>query len=206
MCMKVIQWKKLLARKKNLIIYKRDVQDVYSELKGECRCVYLENPRPIKPRWIGVIKAISGDKHKSLSVKTIPDLQNILVEETSMKGLIILFNEFESLTRNMAMSYKSLHENADIIYIASFTKYFETQGELTDFYKTFHLVNEDELRKDVNLDVINITYPVYIFICALLFILYLKAATSLAMAVVLLGAIWFAFLAFRTLIYIGGKT
>lgn len=203
--MKLLQFQKLVTTGQNLILYKKDVWECYKLLKNNYRCTYIDHPRPVKAKFIQAIKELTGDKYGTFTSKTIPELQKILIEESKEQRLIILFNYFEDLTGKMIYPYRYLHENGNIAFVASFTKYYETQGDLQDFYETFQVVNEEELKREVSYDDINITYPTYLFIAGLLFIVYLKAASSLFIATVLIGAIWFAFLVFRTLIYVGGR-
>lgn len=203
--MKLLNVQKLLSQNKNLIFYKKDVKLYYDMLKDKHRCVYLDSPRNTRTRFQQIAKAIAGNKYGSITPKTIPELQKIIVEESKIKRLVILFNEFERHTETSALQYSYLTKYGSVLFISSFYNYFGTQRELTSFYNTFHLVNEDELMSDVNLDEVNVTYTMYFIIAAIMFLVYLKASTNIASAVVLIGGLWFAFLIFRTLIYVGGK-
>lgn len=96
-----------------------------------------------------------------------------------------------------------LNENKNIQFICSFSDNFNRS--IYSFYKKFKLVNSDKFEKEVVKKEINVTYAVYALISLFCFLLYMKIATTVYMAVILIGGIWFALMIFRTLMYAGGR-
>lgn len=205
--MNIIQIKKLLDQGNNLIFYKHDVMECYNQFKKDYLCIYFNEPLPVKTRLIEAITQISENKYKVLYRKTIAELVKILIDELGSRTLIIFFNRYEKLTPNAISIYQYLNSRDNIQYVSSFTGYFKKnkEAELYHFYRNFQLVNVERYQREYVKDEINITYTVYVFLALLFFIFYLKTATSQVMANILMGASWFAFLMFRTILFVGGR-
>ena len=205
--MKIIQVREQLSRGKNLMFYKRDVFNCYNQLKSDFSCVYSNKPVPVKFNLTQAVNLVSDEKHKVLYKKTIPELMDILIDDLGSRTLIFIFNNFEKLTSTSVENYQFLNNQDNILFICSISGHFrgEKKAELYNFYKLFKFANKEDLEEDTRKDEINITYTVYLLLAALSFIIYLKTASSIFMAGVLIGAAWFAFLIFRTILFVGGK-
>lgn len=194
--------------KNNIILYNENVYNYYNKLSDEFDCIYLKDPVPIKKQLIEIIEKISDYKKSKLNRMTVSDLKNLLVEQLDDEFLVIMFNRFEKITKKAVEVYVYINNNSNIIFLASFNGKFNKDAYF--FFKKFKILNKDEY-KEKNKDTINVTYPLYIFISVICFAVYLKFGLSLGILgtlyypIVILGAIWFAFLVFRTLTYVGGR-
>lgn len=199
----VVQLRQKIDDGKNLIFYKKTVFDCYEELEDDYLCIYFNEPTPVKDKLIKIIDEITSENNSSLNRLTIAALKDNLIKELKYARLIICFNHFERLTNKSVQIYQSLNSLKNIQFVCSFNKKFKK--EIYPFYSQFELTNKEEYEKETIKDEINITFPVYLFIALLFFVIYLKAASSLYMAFILIGAAWFSLIIFRTLIFIGGR-
>jgi len=202
--MNLIQIKDDISNGKNLIFYNKDVYNCYKQLKNDYLCIYFNEPLPVKVRLIESINIISGNRKPSLNRLTIAELRDLLVKRLKYKTLIILFNHFERLTKRSVQAYQYLNSLENIRFICSFNKNFKP--EVYSFFRTFDLINEDEYKLKHGRKEINITYTVYAILSVYCFFIYMKAASSLVMATILIGGAWFALIIFRTLMYAGGRS
>lgn len=191
-----------ISKGKNLLFYNKSVDKCYDNLKSDYLCVYFNEPTPIKMKLIEIIRIISQNNERSLDYLTISKLRDILIEELKSDNLIILFNNFDMLTKRTVQIYQYLNSLSNIQFVCSFSQKFKP--EIYPFFKEFELVNK-ELYKQKSKNEINVTYPLYIAISIISFLIYIKIATSAYSAIVIIGGIWFAFLMFRTLVYVGGR-
>lgn len=200
--MKVIKMYEHISKGKNLLFYNKSVDKCYDNLKSDYLCVYFNEPTPIKMNLIRIIKKISPDYKRALDYFTILQLRDILIEELKSDSLIILFNNFDMLTKRTVQVYQYLNSLSNIQFVCSFSEKFKT--EIYPFFKEFILVNKEQY-KPKSKNEINLTYPFYIVLSLTSFIIYTKIATPVNSAIAIIGGIWFAFLMFRTLVYIGGR-
>lgn len=202
-CMKIIQISEKISKGKNIIFYNKNIYECYNQLQDDYFCIYFNEPTPVKDRLIKIINETSGENNSSLNRLTIAALKDYLIKELKYTRLIICFNHFERLTNKSVQVYQSLHSLENIQFVCSFNAKFK--NEIYPFYSQFELANKEEYEKETVKDEINITFPVYLFIALICFVIYLKAASSLYMAFILIGAAWFSLIIFRTLIFIGGR-
>ncbi len=166
-------------------------------------CIYFNEPLSVKVRLMESINIISGNRQPSLSRLTIAELRDLLVKRLKYKTLIILFNHFERLTKRSVQAYQYLNSLENIRFVCSFNKNFKP--EVYSFFRTFEFINEDEYKLKHGREEINVTYAVYAILSVYCFFIYMKAASSLLMATILIGGAWFALIIFRTLMYAGGR-
>jgi hypothetical protein len=202
--MNLIQIKDDINNGRNLIFYNKDVYNCYKQLKNDYLCIYFNEPLPVKVRLIESINIISGNRKPSLNRLTIAELRDLLVKRLKYKTLIILFNHFERLTKRSVQAYQYLNSLENIRFVCSFNKNFKP--EVYSFFSTFELINQDEYKLKHGKKEINITYTVYAILSIYCFFIYMKTASSLAMAAILIGGAWFALIIFRTLMYAGGRS
>ena len=202
--MNLIQIKDDINNGRNLIFYNKDVYNCYKQLQNDYLCIYFNEPLPVKVRLIESINIISGNRKPSLNRLTIAELRDLLVKRLKYKTLIILFNHFERLTKRSVQAYQYLNSLENIRFICSFNKNFKP--EVYSFFRTFELINQDEYKLKHGKKEINITYTVYAILSIYCFFIYMKTASSLAMAAILIGGAWFALIIFRTLMYAGGRS
>jgi hypothetical protein len=201
--MNLIQIREDISNGRNLIFYNKDVYNCYKQLKSDFLCIYFNEPLPVKVRLMESINIISGNRKPSLSRLTIAELRDLLVKRLKYKTLIILFNHFERLTKRSVQAYQYLNSLENVRFICSFNKNFKP--EVYSFFRTFEFINEDEYKLKHGREEINVTYAVYAILSVYCFFIYLKAASSLLMATILIGGAWFALIIFRTLMYAGGR-
>ena len=202
--MNLIQMRDDISNGKNLIFYNKDVYNCYKQLQNDYLCIYFNEPLPVKVRLIESINIISGNRKPSLNRLTIAELRDLLVKRLKYKTLIILFNHFERLTKRSVQDYQYLNSLENIRFICSFNKNFKP--EVYSFFRTFELINQDEYKLKHGKKEINITYTVYAILSIYCFFIYMKTASSLAMAAILIGGAWFGLIIFRTLMYAGGRS
>ena len=200
--MNIKELREHLHRGENVLLYKRDVTLYITHLKDEFPCILLGEPLPLKYKLIKCIQGISGDEFSTLEKMNIVQLRDTLSAKIEDNKLLIIFNQFDRLTRKSAEIYHSLHQNGKVIYLSSFQGHFKP--EVYSFYKSFQLLNKNEYHSETGKNDINISYAVYAILGILCCLFYLKISSSAASAV-LIGALWFAVIIFRTLIYVGGR-
>lgn len=201
--MNLIQIKERINDGNNIIFYNKDVYYYYNELKNKYLCIYFNEPLPVKIRFIETINLITNKNKPSLNRLTIAELREILVKKLKYKKLVIFFNHFERLTKRSVQIYQYLNSLENVQFICSFKKNFKK--EVYPFFKTFQLANQEEYDLKSGKKEINITYTIYAIISIYCFFIYLKTASSMIMAMMLIGGAWFALIIFRTLMYAGGR-
>lgn len=127
---------------KNVIFYKKNVYDFFTELQDDFLCVYFSEPISIKVRLIKIIETFVSIKTSVLNRKTIVELKEILIKELKYERLIICFNHFERLTKRAVQVYQSLNSLNNIQFLCNFKDKFKS--ELYPFFKTFILANPGE--------------------------------------------------------------
>jgi hypothetical protein len=202
--MNLIQIKEQIDNGNNLIFYNKDVYKYYDGLMNDCLCIYFNEPLPVKVRLIECINKVSNRKRPSLKRQTMEELKKILVKELHYEKLVIIFNHFERLTKRSVQIYQYLNSLKNIQFICSFKKNFKS--DVYPFFKTFYLVNREEYKLNCGKKEINITYTIYAILSVYCFFIYLKTASSMVMAMILIGGGWFALIIFRTLMYAGGRS
>jgi hypothetical protein len=107
--MNVVRIKDGINNKKNLMFYDMDIHNYYQLLRDEFLCIYFNEPVPVRVRLMESIYYLSDDKNQNLSNRTIAELHGKLLELLKGKRLIILFNNFERLTRKAMQAYQNLN-------------------------------------------------------------------------------------------------
>lgn len=200
--MELIQIKELIENGKNLIFYDKDVKPCYDELKDDYLCVYFDEPAPARIRLIEILYKLKKEAKFKKNI-SIPELKKLIIKELGDDKLIIIFNHFERLNNQSVRPYYDLNENDNIQFICNFTQNFKKQ--IYPFFQTFKLINSAKYKKEVVKDEINVTYAIYALISIFCFLFYMKISSSICMAVILTGGVWFALIIFRTLMYAGGR-
>jgi len=176
---------------------------VFDKLQENNRCIYLNEPVPIRVQLIKLLRFINPDYIFNSSHITISELTEAIIKELDYSNLIIIFNHFDRLTKKSGEIYQNLNTLSNIQFICSFNE--KINNKVYSFYKTFKFINKAEYKEKAAQKEINITYSLYILISILCFFVYIKSANSLYMATILLGGAWFALIIFRTLMYAGGR-
>lgn len=201
--MKLIQIIELVKKGNNLIFYNKDVSICHDKFEDEYLCIFFDEPVPIRIRLIKVLKLINPDYKVNPNHITIAELKEIITKEIDGKNLIIFFNNFEKLSRNAVDTYEYLNNVKNIQFICSFNKKFRKEAYY--FYKKFKFINKKDYHPIKDMNQINITYAIYIILSIYCFLIYIKISASVYMATIMIGAVWFALIIFRTLMYAGGR-
>jgi hypothetical protein len=114
-----------------------------------------------------------------------------------------MFNNFDILTKRAAQIYQHLNSHQNILFICSFASNFSQ--DVYPFFKSFLFINKEEYNEKTGKNEVNITYAMYFLMSVLCFFIYIKTASSMAMAMILIGGAWFALIIFRTFTYAGGR-
>lgn len=201
--MNLLRIKNHINQGQNLLFYNKDVHEIYKQLNNDHICAFFNDPSPIKARLIECIERVVNQKEPALNRLTVPELIKILLVKLNSQILVILFNNFHTLTRRLVGVYQELNRYENIIFICGLEKDFKK--EAYGFFKTFKLVNLEQYKMETGKDEINVSYSIYFFLGLIGFIIYLKTATSANMAAMLLGGAWFGLIIFRTFVYTGGR-
>jgi len=201
--MNTTQIRQHLLKGENVLLYNRDVTTYYYQLKDEFPCILLGEPLPLKYKLIKCIQGISGDEFSTLEKMNIIQLRDTLAQKIGDNKLLIIFNQFDRLTRKSAEIYHSLDQKGKVIFLCSFQASFKQ--EIYSFYQSFNLLNKNEYQTETGKNDINISYAVYAILGILCFLVYLKISSTSTASTILIGALWFAVIIFRTLIFVGGR-
>ncbi|MGZ7120232.1 MAG: hypothetical protein ACXVH2_11030 [Methanobacterium sp.] len=193
---------------KNVIFFKQDVYPYYKELKKSHNCIYLNEPTPVKPELVKILEKITDERPSVLNRMTITDQKEAIIKSLGYKTLVIMFNHFDKLTKSSVEVYIYLNSIKNIIFVANSNGKFSK--DVYYFYKKFEFINKNEYESSYKKNEINVTYALYFILGAICFALYLKFALSLCsgaifISVITMGALWFSFIVFRTLIFAGGR-
>jgi len=198
----------IISKGKNVLFYDENVYYYFDEIRGYHDCIFFNEPVPIKNQLISIINKFLDRKKQSLNRLTIPELLEKLVSLLGHKIFVIMFNNFEKLTKRPVAAYQQLNSLKNIVFVCSFKNNFKKDAYY--FFKTFEFVNKKKYEKETGKNEINITYGLYFILTSICFAVYIKLMISLyneapGLLISMLGAIWFSFLIFRTFSYAGGK-
>lgn len=176
---------------------------VFDTLKDDNLCIYFNEPTPVRVRLIEMLRLINPDFTFNSAHITIAELKDDIIKELGDKIFIIIFNNFEKLSKRSVAPYEFLIRKHNIQFICSFNT--RINRNVYQFRKNFKILNEEEYTESIKKSEINVTYSLYILISIICFFVYIKSANSIFMASILLGGAWFALIIFRTMMYAGGR-
>ena len=189
--------KNSLVWKKNAYNYVEVVSEIYS-------VVYLNELAPIKSKLIQLISTIQETRDRKAPTPTqfqrmtIEELKEMLFKKASGFKVVVVFNHFERLTPATSRFWLSVSSHERIVFLGSICGNFKK--EVFGFYQTFEVVNERLMKNEGSGSEMDITMPFVLIVGAFIFICFLKI--SLIGSVMLVSALWFAFLVVRTLLYL----
>jgi hypothetical protein len=201
--MKAILIKELAEEQENIIIYNRNVNQYYYKLKDNYRCIYFDEPIPVRIKLVEILDTINPDYKYDRNHITIAELKEVILKELGADKLIILFNNFEKLNKRALNAYEYLNKSKNVRFICSFKNRFK--NDAYNFYKTFKFINNEDYPYEENMKKINITYTISAILSLVCILVYLKTSASIYMATIIIGALWFGLIIFRTLMYAGGR-
>ncbi len=201
--MKLLQISELIENGKNVIFYNKDVSDCFEFLKNDYLCIFFDEPIPIRVKMIEILKKLNPEYKFNKAHITIVELKEVISKEIKNLNLIILFNNFEKLTKSTVSIYQYLNDIKNIQFICSFKGKFKKEAYY--FFKTFIFFNKKDYNPKKDDNQINITYALYAVLSIFFILIYIKISTSIYIATIMIGAIWFGLILFRTFMYAGGR-
>lgn len=112
--------------------------------------------------------------------------------------VVIAFNHFERLSPSTARFWLQISGHEKIVFLGSI--YGKFKKDAYSFYKTFKVINKEVMESEGPGSEIDITLPFILLVGAFFFISYLKISTT--QTATMIGAVWFAFLVIRSLMYL----
>jgi hypothetical protein len=79
--MNIIKIEEKLDSGVNIIFYDKDIYPLFNKLNEEYRCIYFNEPVPVKMRLIELIEKVSRNKRLSHRRLTISELREIFVRD-----------------------------------------------------------------------------------------------------------------------------
>ncbi|SCG85966.1 hypothetical protein [Methanobacterium congolense] len=189
---------------KNSLVWKKNAYNYVEAVSESYAVVYLNELAPIKPKLIQLITAIQETRDRKVPAPTqfqrmtIEELKEMLFKKVSGFKVVLVFNHFERLTPATSRFWLSISGHERIVFLGSICGNFKK--EAFGFYQTFEVVNQKLMKSEGSGSEIDITMPFVLIVGAFIFICFLKI--SLIGSVMLISALWFAFLVVRTLLYL----
>ena len=189
---------------KNSLVWKKNAYNYVEVVSESYSVVYLNELAPIKSKLIQLISTIQEIRNRKVPTSTqfqrmtIEELKEMLFKKTSGFKLVVVFNHFELLTPATSRFWLSVSGHERIVFLGSICGNFKK--EVFGFYQTFEVVNEKLMKTEGSGSEMDITMPFVLIVGAFIFICFLKI--SLIGPVMLVSALWFAFLVVRTLLYL----
>ncbi|MBP2045298.1 hypothetical protein [Methanobacterium aggregans] len=189
---------------KNSLVWKKNSFEYVEAVSESYAVVYLNELAPIKSKLIQLISTIQEIRDRKVPTSTqfqrmtIDELKEMLFKKSSGIKVVIMFNHFERLTPSTSRFWLSVSSHERIVFIGSICGNFKK--EVFGFYQTFEVVNEKLMKNEGSGSEMDITMPFILVLGAFIFICFLKV--SLTGSVMLVSALWFAFLVVRTLLYL----
>ena len=187
---------------KNSLIWKKNTLNYVDLIKEKYRVVYINETDPIKSKMIKIIIEVSKmqeikkiESEEQLAKKTKDTLKELLKKRNKKNKLVIVFNHFERLTRTSAQYWMSITGNTHIVMVGS--NFGVHKKEAYGFYRTFDLINKEELEE--SRAEMNVTIPFILIIGALIFLILYKL--SLISSNDTMTAIIMSILITRTILY-----
>jgi hypothetical protein len=189
---------------KSSLVWRKNVFNYVEIISESYVTVYLNELSPIKSKIIQLIFAIQEIRDRKvpessqLQRMTIEELKEMLFKKSSGIKVVVVFNHFERLTPSTARFWLSVSGHERIIFLGSVCGNFKK--EAYGFYQSFEVVNQKVMKSEGSGSEMDITIPFILVVGAFIFICFLKV--SLIGSVMLVSALWFAFLVVRTLLYL----
>ncbi|WP_288975249.1 hypothetical protein [Methanosphaera stadtmanae] len=184
----------------NVLLYKQNIYQLFSENKGSSSWAFVSNPKKGKTAISDIVKVlVPGRVVKGLSVAELMDIIYDYARES--EDMVVLWvDNFERLNKRTLEYYVELVSMANVYLVCNIVaedEEFISPSFFDDF--TFVILNSDEYSSSRAMSV-NVKFTLLLLLSVFTFILFVRVQLSLVRYLV--SALWFSLLMYRSFYYI----
>lgn len=184
----------------NVLLYKQNIYQLFSENKGSSSWAFVSNPKKGKTAISDIVKVlVPGRVVKGLSVAELMDIIYDYARES--EDMVVLWvDNFERLNKRTLEYYVELVSMANVYLVCNIVaedEEFISPSFFDDF--TFVILNSDEYSSSRAMSV-NVKFSLLLLLSVFTFILFVRVQLSLVRYLV--SALWFSLLMYRSFYYI----
>ena len=184
----------------NVLLYKQNIYQLFSENKGASSWAYVSNPKKGKAAITDIVKVlVPGRVVKGLSVAELLDI--IYEYARQSEDMVVLWvDNFERLNKRTLEYYVELVSMGNVYLVCNIVaedEEFISPQFFDDF--TFVILNSDEYSSSRAMSV-NVKFTLLLLLSVFTFILFVRVQLSLVRYLV--SALWFSLLMYRSFYYI----
>lgn len=184
----------------NVLLYKQNIYQLFSENRGSSSWAYVSNPKKGKTAISDIVKVlVPGRVVKSLSVAQLLDIISDYAGES--EDMVVLWvDNFERLNKRTLEYYVELVSMGNVYLVCNIMSEEEEfiSPSFFDDY-TFVILNSDEYSTSRAMSV-NVKFTLLLLLSVFTFILFVRVQLSLVRYLV--SALWFSLLMYRSFYYI----
>lgn len=184
----------------NVLLYKQNIYQLFSENKGSSSWAFVSNPKKGKTAISDIVKVlVPGRVVKGLSVAELMDIIYDYARES--EDMVVLWvDNFERLNKRTLEYYVELVSMANVYLVCNIVAEDEEFISPSFFdYFTFVILNSDEYSSSRAMSV-NVKFTLLLLLSVFTFILFVRVQLSLVRYLV--SALWFSLLMYRSFYYI----
>ena len=184
----------------NVLMYKENIYQLFSENRGTSSWAYISNPKKGKTAIMDVVKVLLPDRVvKGLSVAELMDIINDYARESD-DALVLWIDNFERVNKRTLEYYTDLAGMANVYMVCNIVS-DEEEFIYPQFFDdfTFVILNSDEYSNSRARSV-NIKFSLLLLLSVFTFLLFIRVQLSLVGYLV--SALWFSLLMYRSFYYI----
>lgn len=184
----------------NVLLYKQNIYQLFSENKGSSSWAFVSNPKKGKTAISDIVKVlVPGRVVKGLSIAELMDIIYDYARES--EDMVVLWvDNFERLNKRTLEYYVELVSMANVYLVCNIVaedEEFISPSFFDDF--TFVILNSDEYSSSRAMSV-NVKFTLLLLLSVFTFILFVRVQLSLVRYLV--SALWFSLLMYRSFYYI----
>lgn len=184
----------------NVLLYKQNIYQLFSENKGSSSWAFVSNPKKGKTAISDIVKVlVPGRVVKGLSVAELMDIIYDYARES--EDMVVLWvDNFERINKRTLEYYVELVSMANVYLVCNIVaedEEFISPSFFDDF--TFVILNSDEYSSSRAMSV-NVKFTLLLLLSVFTFILFVRVQLSLVRYLV--SALWFSLLMYRSFYYI----
>lgn len=184
----------------NVLLYKQNIYQLFSENKGSSSWAFVSNPKKGKTAISDIVKVlVPGRVVKGLSVAELMDIIYDYARES--EDMVVLWvDNFERLNKRTLEYYVELVSMANVYLVCNIVaedEEFISPSFFDDFI--FVILNSDEYSSSRAMSV-NVKFTLLLLLSVFTFILFVRVQLSLVRYLV--SALWFSLLMYRSFYYI----
>jgi len=184
----------------NVLMYKENIYQLFSENRGTSSWAYISNPKKGKTAIMDVVKVLLPDRVvKGLSVAELMDIINDYARKSD-DALVLWIDNFERVNKRTLEYYTDLAGMANVYMVCNIVS-DEEEFIYPQFFDdfTFVILNSDEYSNSRARSV-NIKFSLLLLLSVFTFLLFIRVQLSLVGYLV--SALWFSLLMYRSFYYI----